>query len=95
MSGQFGSIVNENRVHRRRLEPLSLVAQPEPCFVCALETAIGSPLFSARTGLTRSNGVRTFICSPCLDRLSSSPQKIPESETLIEAVVAGLPNVIL
>jgi len=94
MSGQFGSIVDENRAHRR-LEPLSRVALPEPCFVCGLETAIGSPLFYARTGLTRSNGARIFICLPCLDQISSSPHEIPESETLIEAVVAGLPNVIL
>ena len=77
MSGQFGSIVDESRAHRRLVEPLSLVAQPEPCFVCGIETAIGSPLFYARTGLTRSNGARTFICLPCLDQLSSAPQKIP------------------
>jgi hypothetical protein len=40
----------------------------EPCAGCGEETAAGSVFFSDRRQVTRSDGVRSFLCSDCLGR---------------------------
>ena len=101
MSGQLGSIISEERfqpLHPRHplVAPTSWVAEPESCFVCESDTSVGTPLFYERSRVTRSDGTRTFICATCVARMCSEGHRRDlASENLIEAVVAGIPNVIL
>ncbi len=62
----------------------------QPCAMCGEETAAGSVFFSDRRTIDAGDGVRTYLCSLCAERIAARHRGRRLSDEEIRSLVNNL-----